>query len=87
MGRTIKRGNGSRWHFRGPADAFKSSGLLLPEKIPGDPECKWRGYYYGWHNGFRVSATRLGGDIALTLLAEGSSIIKLLPLKLEGDRT
>ena len=84
---TIKRGNGARWHFRGSADAFKSVGLLLPEEIPGDPECKRQGYYFGWHNGVPISATRLGHDVALTLLAEGSSIIKLVPRRLGEDRT
>lgn len=77
---TIERGNGSRWHYLANGQALLLAGLLDADEIPGNPACKCKWRTSGWTDGIPWQATRLGNNVALTLLAQHAAIICCPPL-------
>ena len=83
--KVIQRGDGSRWHYRGAPAAIIGAGLLNPEEVPGHVKCPNKGYYLGSHQEQLFTVCRIGDDVAITLLANGTTIGKLIPLAFEVE--
>jgi hypothetical protein len=80
----IQIGDGSRWHYKGTAEALLLAGVLDANQIPGNPACKGRSYCMGWHEEIAFIATCLGKHIAVTLLGKGASMMRCVPLKFKA---